>query len=163
MEKNKIDSEEKINKYYNERNNLMQKVKEYKLKLTTQSEKNSFLFKKEKENNNYDLLLKQKDYIQGLLLKTHPNATLIQQIIELNNELILLESQKYDIARKIEGNSNSNLTIQKINKQINLFKLHLKKLEEELAIDLGTHGTESGLISSSSMFQYSNTDMAFQF
>ena len=50
-----------------------------------------------------------------------------------------------------------------INKQINLFKLHLKKLEEELAIDLGTHGTESGLISSSSMFQYSNTDMAFQF
>ena len=80
MEKNKIESEEKIKKYYNERNNLMQKVKEYKLKLTTQSEKNSFLFKKEKENNNYDLLLKQKEYIQGLLLKTHPNANLIQQI-----------------------------------------------------------------------------------
>ena len=160
MEKNRIELEEKIKKYYNERNNLMQKVKEYKIKLTSQSEKNSSLYKKQNDNK-YDLLLKQKDYIQGLLLRIHPNANLIQQIIELNKELIQLEFQKFDIAKKIAGENNSNLTVKKIDKQINLFKLHLKKLEEELAIDLGNHGTDSGLISSSSMFQYSNTDMAF--
>ena len=134
-EKEKRDFIEKEKFYENEKKNMSEKIKDLKLKIAKISNSN----KDKKIQNfpeNYEILKKQKEYIEKLLFKTHPNGNLIKQIVELNADVVQLEFQKEKVEKKMEGNENSPEIINKIEKQINIFKTHLNKLEVELSTEI---------------------------
>ena len=71
-----------------------------------------------------------------MLFKTHPNGNLIKQIVQLHNEVLQLEVQKEKVEKQMEGNQNAKEIIYKIVSQINIFKSHLHKLEDDLSTEV---------------------------
>ena len=145
-DKDKFELNSKIMTLSQDKTNLLIKVKELKQKLQNQFNDNDSNNKKCNDDSYY-LLEQQKIYIEELLLKTHPNASLIKQIIDLNTEVIQLEMQKGKVEMQVKGKRNAKEIIYKINKQIELFRTQLKKLEIELTANIGPHFNTSELMS----------------
>lgn len=139
IEKSKEVYEDTINKLKGENESLMQKIKEYKLRLNTVNNyKQAVPVNKSfsSYSDEFAILSKQKEYIENLLFKTHPNGNLIKQIVQLHNEVLQLEVQKEKVEKQMEGNQNAKEIIYKIVSQINIFKSHLHKLEDDLSTEV---------------------------
>ena len=146
-DKDKFELNSKIMTLSQDKTNLLMKVKDLKQKLQTQLNENDNVNNKKYNDDSVYLLEQQKMYIEELLLKTHPNASLIKQIIDLNTEVIQLEMQKGKVEMQVKGKRNAKEIIYKINKQIELFKTQLKKLEIELTANIEPHFNTTELMS----------------